>query len=168
MPTPRIHLTIDTPLLSTTSHDTLVLSRQVNGVFNTALAVASLNPRGGGDGSTTPGSLPLFAQNIFSWDGTNNNSGSSGGSSFRVAVSYSSSSSGQQQQQQQQQHAHGGALTASVTDAVEIGHGETVRFERNVLGRPVRMDAAATGGGSTWLEGGVSGGKGAEWGDEQD
>lgn len=148
MPTPRIHLTIDAPLLASPSRDTLVLSRKVNGVFNTALAVASINPpqqspspspsasaffspsssspfpssraaspSGSGSGSGTAATNMLYSQNIFAWDNT-----------FRVAVSHHATNSG-------------GALAASLTNAVEVRHGETVRFSRNML-----MPATREGG----------------------
>ncbi|KAG7287368.1 hypothetical protein NEMBOFW57_006878 [Staphylotrichum longicolle] len=135
MPTPRIHLTIDAPLLASPSRDTLVLSRKVNGVFNTALAVASINPPqqslspsssassaffSPSSSSPFPSSRAaspsasttnmLYSQNIFAWDNT-----------FRVAVSHHPSNGG------------GGALAASLTNAVEVRHGETVRFSRNML-----------------------------------
>ena len=122
MPTPRIHLTIDTPLLASSSRDTLVLARKINNVFNTALAVASLNPP---SPSSTSHSSPqiqtsqLYPQNIFAWDNT-----------FRVAVS-SVPAPGT-----------GGALAASLTNAVDIAHGETVQFSKNVLLPPT----AATSG----------------------
>ncbi|KAK4150595.1 hypothetical protein C8A00DRAFT_17904 [Chaetomidium leptoderma] len=139
MATPHILLTIDTPLLATSSRDTLVLSRKVNGVFATALAVGSPNPRDEHDTN------PLYSQNIFSWDNNNNNN-SENNKTFRVAVSRSSSSSSSSS-------SHGGsgagALTASITNAVEIGHGETARFSRNllVLTQPGKDDDDGVGGG---------------------
>ncbi|SPQ25514.1 5eca67b6-6c5f-4074-a7a2-0575a7874f93 [Thermothielavioides terrestris] len=127
--TPRILLTIDTPLLSTPSADTLVLSRKVNDAFTCALAVASLRPRNGDDdpdhggGGSAAAAGPLFAHNVFAWDDDDNDAG--GGGAFRVAVSYSPAAAGG--------GGGGGAISASFTDAVEVAHGETVRFSGNRL-----------------------------------
>ncbi len=120
MTTPRILLTIDALLLASPSRDTLVLARKVNGIYNTALAVASINPR---DEMTSP----LYSQNAFAWDNT-----------FRVAVSYSAGRSS----------GGGGALSAAVTNAVEIGDGEKARFHRNVLMQPTTVTAATAGNGN--------------------
>ncbi len=59
--TPKLIVFIDPVLLETESTDILVLSRKVNGTFNTALAVASIHP-------STTATPRLLSQNFFLWN----------------------------------------------------------------------------------------------------
>jgi hypothetical protein len=88
--------------------------------------------------NTTNTVSPLYAQNIFAWD-----------NSFHVAVSYSHSSSSPFVEN----GGSSGALVASMTDAVEISHGQTARFSRNVLVPPVAASSTISSGSGSGVTG---------------